>query len=441
MKVPEAGWLSLGHDQQPLVFVPLKRYQKRSFPGMLPVILGTRTPAKIAVRHFPPKNSSALYTPARVKQISEEKYQMGPFIGILTTDGGNPFGGNHKNFADLIRTGRNMGVTVFVLTPKSLLSDDSTIPGYLLDHRSGAIRWLPAKLPIPDVVYNRIPNRKSEQKREVQAAIHKLRNHFKVHFFNPGFFDKWTIYQHLLSSEELKSFVPETARFDSPRVLKRMLAKYPFLYLKPVDGKAGIGIMRVSAQHQKYEVIHQSMRQKKKYLSSTSDSLCSTIQKLCQKRSYVLQQGIPLATYRDRPFDVRMLLQKDGNGRWGLTGAGIRVAGETAISTHVPMGGRIENIHTVFNEVFGEKQKEVYRRAEEVGLSIARFIESKQPSKLGEMSIDLGVEPNGRMWFFEANAKPMKFDEPEIRERSLRRLIQYSLYLSGYNPALRGIGS
>lgn len=30
--------------------------------------------------------------------------------------------------------------------------------------------------------------------------------------------------------------------------------------------------------------------------------------------------------------------------------------------------------------------------------------------------MDLGIDDLGEIWFFEANAKPMKFDEPQIRK-------------------------
>ncbi|MNE78462.1 hypothetical protein D3C80_1748710 [compost metagenome] len=46
------------------------------------------------------------------------------------------------------------------------------------------------------------------------------------------------------------------------------------------------------------------------------------------------------------------------------------------------------------------------------------------------MSMDLGIDTEGSMWFFEANAKPMKFDEPHIRKKSLERIFQFSHYLS-----------
>lgn len=48
--------------------------------------------------------------------------------------------------------------------------------------------------------------------------------------------------------------------------------------------------------------------------------------------------------------------------------------------------------------------------------------------------MDLGIDKNGDIWFFEANAKPMEFDEPNIRQTSLLRLLQYFRYLSGFVP-------
>jgi hypothetical protein len=43
--------------------------------------------------------------------------------------------------------------------------------------------------------------------------------------------------------------------------------------------------------------------------------------------------------------------------------------------------------------------------------------------------LDLGCDERGNIWFFEANAKPMKFDEPEIRKLSLNRIFQYGRFL------------
>jgi hypothetical protein len=47
----------------------------------------------------------------------------------------------------------------------------------------------------------------------------------------------------------------------------------------------------------------------------------------------------------------------------------------------------------------------------------------------GEFSLDVGVDRHGHLWIFEMNAKPFRFDEPEIRKKAYRRLIGFSKYL------------
>ncbi|MGA8942896.1 MAG: YheC/YheD family protein [Thermoactinomyces sp.] len=430
MNIPKAGWLSIGSKKPPLEFVPLKRYHRQAFPGMVPAIIGSHTRAKI---RFNPslKHNKSFYTPARIRRLSRKTYKVGPFIAILTSDNKKPFGGNHSNFADLIRMGRSMGVTVYVLTPQGI-GNGSSVTGYLLDHQSSQIRWRAARLPLPNVIYNRIPNRMIEKSPEVQQAIRRIRQIPGIYLFNPGFFDKWTLFKQL-SQSPLKEYLPETVKLHSPMQLAEMIANHPVLYLKPIEGKAGIRMMRLVKQKNNYELTFQTKSQKRLFQVKSLQRVWFLYNRLKQEGDYILQQGIPLAKYHGNPFDVRILLQKNSQGKWELTGMGVRVAGEKAISTHVPMGGHIENIDTVLDEVFGEEKSRMKERIENIGISTARFIEMKQKSLLGEMSMDLGIESDGNLWIFEANSKPMKFDEPEIRERSLRRIIEYALYLSGFS--------
>lgn len=146
---------------------------------------------------------------------------------------------------------------------------------------------------------------------------------------------------------------------------------------------------------------------------------------------YIAQQGIELAKNHRRPFDLRVLVQKNRKGKWAVSGIGARVAGETSITTHVPRGGSIDDPRKLLIAAFGrEMASRVLYRARKASLCIAKQIEQASGIMLGEMSMDLGVDHRSRIWFFEANSKPMKFDEPHIRKKSLERIIQYSIYLA-----------
>jgi len=71
----------------------------------------------------------------------------------------------------------------------------------------------------------------------------------------------------------------------------------------------------------------------------------------------------------------------------------------------------------------------VLGKVKATAITLARQIERSAHYRLCEMSMDLGIDSTGHVWFFEANSKPMKFDEPHIRSKSLERIFQYSLFL------------
>lgn len=432
MRYSTAGWLVYHGSKKPAAFIPYHRRGGLSSKGPLRLILGGRLTVEVPVLQGHSLQPSATCLPVRLQQTHPRTYQAGPFIAILTSDGNRTFRGNRSNFIDLIRMGRKMGVTIFVLTPSGIQPGRSTVRGFIHRPSKTGDRFVPATLPLPDVVYNRIPTRDAEQREGEQQALRYLGKTLRIPLFNPGFFNKWSLYQSLRQSGELSKLVPVTGRWDSHRPPVNGLKQFSAIYLKPNNGLAGNGMIRITRNKPGYEVVLQTLKGKKRIPASDAESLWKLLRRIVGTRSYVWQQGIPLATFKGRPFDLRILLQKGGNGNWGVTGIGIRVAGPKAISTHVPMGGSIEDPQFVLKTVFGDRHRDVTRQIEGTALRIARQIERSQGERLGEMSIDMGIEKSGRLWFFEANAKPMKFDEPRIRQRSLKRLIQYFLRLSGF---------
>jgi hypothetical protein len=88
----------------------------------------------------------------------------------------------------------------------------------------------------------------------------------------------------------------------------------------------------------------------------------------------------------------------------------------------------------MLESTFGtERAASILKCVPTTALLIARQIERASDSMLGEMSMDLGVDENGGLWFFEANSRPMKFDEPAIRKLSLERIFHYGQHLARHS--------
>lgn len=343
-----------------------------------------------------------------------------------------PFRGNSQNFADLIDMGHRYGLRIYVVTPKDLQLRRRTILAYTYDKATNS--WVQRQIPRPVVIYNRVPSRQDEKDPQVQEVIRQCMEHPHIHFYNPSFFNKWQLFQWLNSSEKTKSLVPHSIQWGSNVKLVPMFAKSPLLYLKPESGKAGAGIMqirRLQGHAKPYRLSLQSGKKSSRYHFRSIKGLKQKLFSMIHDEPYIVQQGIHLPKYKKRSFDLRVLVQKNSKGRWAVTGVGARVAGSKSITTHVPRGGSIEDPAKLLRAVFGEETaKRVLRQTKIAALAIARQIESGMGTRLGEMSMDIGVDARSQLWFFEANAKPMKFDEPHIREKSLINTVLYCKYLA-----------
>lgn len=183
-----------------------------------------------------------------------------------------------------------------------------------------------------------------------------------------------------------------------------MLKNHESLYLKPEKGKAGKGIMRLGYRPDTLLPYRLQIQSGKKH--HLQSRVCRTAMGPDRpgkgSARYIVQQAIVLAGHRGRPFDLRVLLQKNGRGAWAVTGIGARLAGARSITTHVPRGGSIEDPSSMLEGTFGPEQAEVIlKNVSTTALLVARQIERASSSMLGEMSMDLGVDEEGGVWFLK----------------------------------------
>lgn len=360
--------------------------------------------------------------------------QEKPVLAILTIDDDlQLFRGNRQNFADLLKTGEEQGFLAYVVTVRNLKLASPRVLGFT--YNASKDLWLKSWFPRPTLVYNRIPLREDERLPWVRKKLARIASQPDMAFFNRRFFNKWSLFKWLSEYKATRGYVPETKRLTEQTVLSGMLRRHPLVYLKPVMGKAGVGIMTVKISPEKNLPYRLQVQDEK----GSSTYHCSTLNRLwlrvrantkTQSEPYIAQQGISLAKVNGRPFDLRALVQKNADGAWELTGIGARMAGSSSITTHVPRGGTIEDPERLLAAVFGpEKAQQVFTKVRQTVLVLAARIERSSRSRLFEMSMDLGVDEDGHLWFFEANSKPMKFDEPHIRKKSLERIFQYGHYI------------
>lgn len=373
-----------------------------------------------------------------LSQSDEEEVRFGPLVGVLTDGSGTghaPFGPRTAFVRQLLQFGRNKAY-MFAFRPSDINWQQETVHAWFLD---GHGRWVRRIVPLPDVVYNRLPSRRAE----TGSTIIALRDRFvrkRIPFFNWSFFNKSDIYKLLDNDPEALRHLPESVTGPSPEKLREMLEKHQFVYFKPTSGSLGIGIYRLTYHPRRgYFVRYRRNGQNVLLRFNSWNSLWRMLRARHGSglNRYVAQQGIRLIEIDNCPIDFRFHMHKDGNNRWVVAGIGAKKAGRGSVTTHVKNGGTLMTPEQALDRVFGNRARELLQKASDVAVKLSEAVERNYHHTLGELGLDLGIDRDGEVWMFEANAKPGRsiFKHPALREQgraSLQYILEHCLYLSRF---------
>jgi hypothetical protein len=223
-------------------------------------------------------------------------------------------------------------------------------------------------------------------------------------------------------------------------MLKSMCSRYSSVFLKPVRGSLGKGIIRISRlEGNQFQALHTTGAGTRKQQHTSLVKLFSTISAKMKTVRYQVQQGLQLIEIQKRPVDFRALVQKNLTGKWTITSIVARTASSDHFVSNLARGGTLSTALeavTKSNLQSGVSRNEAVRRLQQAALHIARGVDEQIPAHFGELGIDLALDTSGRVWLLEVNSKPSKNDNTPLHENkirpSVRMMIQYSRFLSGF---------
>ncbi|MFD1178357.1 YheC/YheD family protein [Paenibacillus puldeungensis] len=374
-----------------------------------------------------------------LRSLQEGEVQIGPLIGVLSdgpmTSMGNPFGSRTGFIKQLLRQGSRISY-IFAFTPRDINWEDESVNGYFLNE---AGRFVRKRVPLPDVVYNRLPSRRAE----TSTSINQLRERFvrrKIPFFNWSFFNKSDIYRLLENDNVVNRYVPESIMGPTTEQIKEMLERHSLIYYKPNGGSLGNGIYRLSyIPKSGYYARYRNNGRNALLRFGTFNSLMRTLQARHGRslRGYVAQQGIRLIEIEGCPIDFRFHMHKNGKNQWVVVGIGAKKAGKGSVTTHIKNGGSLLTPEQALSRAFGARADEVLRHAKGVAVTLAEAIETHHQHLIGELGFDIGIDRDEQIWMFEANAKPGRsiFKHPSLRaegKASVDHILEHCLYLSKF---------
>ncbi len=414
--------VKLGRDVVPAALKTVKRKGHHVF-----LSAGLRRSVRV------PKSGNVYLADANGDEI-----QLGPLIGVLT-DGNRsqnaPFGPRTGFVKQLLAIGQKKAY-FFAFTPKDINWQQETVHGWFLDGGGG---WVRRVVPLPDVVYNRLPSRRAE----TGSYITSLREKFvrrRIPIFNWSFFNKSDVYSLLDNDPEALAHLPESINNPTSEKIKELLEKHHFLYYKPTGGSLGMGIYRLTYHAKRGYFVRYRKGASNVLLRFTSFSSLIRMLKArhgARLSGYVVQQGIRLIEIDHCPIDFRFHMHKNGENKWVVAGIGAKKAGRGSVTTHVKNGGQLMTPEQALSRTFGDRSSEVLQNAKDVAVKLSEAIERNYTHTLGELGLDIGIDKDGEIWMFEANAKPGRsiFKHPALKEQgkaSLEYILDHCLYLSKF---------
>jgi len=215
---------------------------------------------------------------------------------------------------------------------------------------------------------------------------------------------KWGKYRILKGSEALAPHVPPTLPFNRDN-FRAMLERYGHLVVKPRYGYGGEGVQKVRLAEGGACEIRTDARKRK---VADPDAAYDDVKRR-GGRGLIVQRYIPLARLNNRPFDLRVMVQRRStrSDEWTVTGKLAKVAGKGYFITNVRRsGGRVMSARKALEASdAGGSASDILRKVEEVALLGARRL-GRSYRWVHTIGFDIGVDRDGGIWIIEPNFKP-----------------------------------
>ncbi|MGE5704258.1 MAG: YheC/YheD family protein [Clostridia bacterium] len=350
------------------------------------------------------------------------------YLGIIAYCNGPTF--TEKDFyRHLTLAGRQLGIRVFVFSPRQVDFETRTTIGY--EFEDGA--WMTRTFDLPKLIYDRCFM--GPAYRHYKPFIEKLQNDPTIRFMGRGLSGKWQVYQMLEKLPELSHWLPDTRPLMIHDLVDRLNAGQPVI-IKPMSGTHGYGVVRIQKRQNRFEALGRSRRTNVPFRRIFADTtgVKNFVQTFTVGAKFLIQPYLSLSTPDGTPFDIRVLVQKDGTGTWQTTGKAVRLGNKQSITSNLHGGGRAVALPSFLSRYFPSEQQTKIEAEIDALVSLLPPALEEHHGTLFELGIDIGVDSKGKVWLIEVNSRPGRAVFKQIHDKTARihsvtQPVKYANYL------------
>lgn len=361
---------------------------------------------------------------------SSQPHTLGIIVSLVQKKKSPPFS-EEAFFRQLAQEGEKFGIEIVVFHPQMVHWKMRLVTCWHL--RQG--RWQLTKRPIPTLIYDRCYYVDSAHYRRLKPYVKRIENDPTVRLLGKALGGKLQTYQILKQNDKLFPYLPPTIPIHSTTEVVTFFKQQNIqhLLLKPNGGSHGCGVIVITHQNHGYLVRGRTKKnQPFVHWFSTNEMLEQWLTQFIGSTRYIAQPFLSLHTPDDyRPFDVRILVQKNERKEWEITGMAIRTGKPHTITSNLHGGGEAYSIKPFLENYYSQEVVTwLLNQIEWISQEVPRFIEQHHGPLL-ELGIDIGIDTTAQIWILEVNSKPgrsifLKTGDLEIRQRAVQLPILYA---------------
>ncbi len=239
--------------------------------------------------------------------------------------------------------------------------------------------------------------------------------------------NKLTKTRALRRSKALHKYIPETRRMNLD-VFNKMLHRYSMVYLKPCCGSLGQGVIRMGTINSRTgKIQYHSQTGKHVHRYESYHKAYRAITRETRGKPYLVQKGIRLLVYKHRPFDVRVMVQRNFKKSWEVTGVAGRLAHPHRIVTNGSQGGTIYPLEVLLKAYITKKKRHtLIKSIKKIALMSVKQLNNIYPG-IREYGVDIAIDQHLKLWILEVNTRPDPCPFTKLNDKSMiSRIIRYA---------------
>ncbi|MBC8060858.1 MAG: YheC/YheD family protein [Clostridiaceae bacterium] len=329
-------------------------------------------------------------------RVKGNEIAIGPCIGILASRKEEVLSEKRLNDMTInLLDYQRIGGAIIVFSLEKVDTENRLIEGHCYNSKTDSFES--GTFPYPQAIYLKTNLSESWENHFLSAIGDKVFNNYSFH--------KWEMNSWFSKEPDLIQYLPHTVLYKSKESLIDMLQKYSIIYVKPIWGMKGNGVVRVSLEAEKLCFEYPMDEENIKLIPKDDEELEKNLEALFSPEECIIQQGLDLLKYEDGIVDFRCVMQKDETRKWTCRGIFARIGVKYSIVSNISRGGsalpgaelimKALSLDEVQTFILKEKMIDLCMKA-------CRALD-KYGYNFGTLGLDLGVDKDKNVWLIEVN--------------------------------------